>query len=99
MVQTHHRRLPRLVDSGDAGIVAPFVPYTGRRLKGGIIGPADAGYDEARAVYNGLHDRYPAVIVPCRTASDVAAGVRFAAEHDLDLAIRGGGHSGPGFGP
>jgi FAD/FMN-containing dehydrogenase len=67
-------------------------------LNGPVIGPADAGYDDARAVYNDLHDRYPAVIVQCRTASDVAAGVRFAAEHDLDLAIRGGGHSGPGFG-
>jgi FAD/FMN-containing dehydrogenase len=67
-------------------------------LSGPVIGPADAGYDDARAVYNGLHDRYPAVIVPCRVASDVAVGVRFAAEHDLDLAIRGGGHSGPGFG-
>ena len=67
-------------------------------LSGRVIGPADPGYAEARAVYNALHDRYPAVIVPCRSASDVAAGVRFAAEHDLDLAIRGGGHSGPGFG-
>jgi FAD/FMN-containing dehydrogenase len=67
-------------------------------LSGRVIGPSDPGYAEARAVYNALHDRYPAVIASCRSASDVAAGVRFAVEHDLDLAIRGGGHSGPGFG-
>src|SRR5919106_4948889 len=67
-------------------------------LSGRVIGPSDPGYAEARAVYNALHDRYPAVIASCRSASDVAAGVRFALEQDLDLAIRGGRHSGPGVG-
>ena len=65
---------------------------------GELIGPDDAAYDEARAVYNGMIDKRPAVIARCTTADDVAMVVRFAGEHDLPLAIRGGGHNGGGLG-
>ena len=68
------------------------------QVRGEVITPDDAGYDEARKVYNAMHDRRPAVIVQAVDEADVIAGVRFARENDLDLAIRGGGHSVPGYG-
>ena len=63
------------------------------RVSGRVLRPADDGYDAARRVHNGLVDRAPAVIVRCRTAADVAAGVRFARAAGLDLSVRGGGHN------
>src|SRR6478736_9365393 len=69
-----------------------------RGITGELIGPGDSGYDEARAVHNGMIDRSPGVIVRAATADDVAAGIGFARSHDVPLAIRGGGHSAPGLG-
>ncbi len=63
------------------------------QVSGNILRPGDARYDEARLVHNGLVDRRPAVIVRCRTAADVAAGVRFARAAGLDVCVRGGGHN------
>jgi FAD/FMN-containing dehydrogenase len=64
---------------------------------GEILRPGDAGYEQARALWNGAIDRRPAFIARCRTAAEVAASVRFAAEHGLLLAVKGGGHSIPGW--
>src|SRR5688572_32945225 len=52
-----------------------------------------AEYDTARAVWNGTIDRYPRLIARCTATTDVIAAVRFAREHDLPIAIRGGGHN------
>jgi FAD/FMN-containing dehydrogenase len=67
-------------------------------VRGVLTLPSDPGYDEARAVYNGAVDRRPAALVRCADVADVIACVNFAREHDMALAIRGGGHHGGGFG-
>ena len=63
-----------------------------------LITPDDPRYDRARMVWNGMIDRRPALIVPCRGVADVVASVRFARTHQLPLAVRGGGHNVAGFG-
>ena len=63
------------------------------RISGRVLRPKDDGYDAARRVHNGLVDRAPAVIVRCRSAADVAAGVRFAHAAGLEITVRGGGHN------
>jgi FAD/FMN-containing dehydrogenase len=63
------------------------------RLNGDVITPGHPEYDPARRVWNGLIDRRPAAIARCADAEDVATAVRFAGEHELPLAVRGGGHN------
>jgi FAD/FMN-containing dehydrogenase len=63
------------------------------RLRGPVLVAGDAGYEESRAVWNAMIDRRPAAVVRCLGTADVIAGVRFALEHDLLLAIKGGGHN------
>lgn len=67
-------------------------------LEGSLILPADAAYSEARKVYNGMIDKYPAAIALCKSAEDVQACVRMARQHNLLLAVRGGGHNAGGLG-
>ncbi len=62
-------------------------------LTGAVIGRDHPEYDAARRVWNGMIDRRPAAIARCADADDVATAVRFAIEHDLPLAVRGGGHN------
>lgn len=68
------------------------------QVRGQVITPDDAEYDAARAVHNGMIDRKPAAVVRVSQVADVIASVNFARDNSLDLAIRGGGHSAPGFG-
>ncbi len=75
-------------------------PLDGLReqLRGQLVTPSDPEYDSARAVYNGMIDKHPAGVVRVAQVADVIASVNFARDHALPLAIRGGGHSAPGFG-
>jgi hypothetical protein len=68
------------------------------RVRGEIIVPGDTGYDDARSVHNGMSDRRPASVIRVANAGDVMSTDHYARENGLDLAIRGGGHSAPGFG-
>ncbi len=67
-------------------------------VRGDVILPGDEAYEQARRVYNAMIDKRPAVVVKCVDASDVMAAVKVARSEGLALAIRGGGHSVPGFG-
>jgi len=66
-------------------------------VRGQVMVPGDAEYDEARAIWNGAHDRHPALVVRCTGVADVMRAVEFARGQDLDVAVRGGAHSIPGF--
>lgn len=65
-------------------------------MAGPVLGPDDAGYDEARRVWNADIDRHPAMIARCRDTADVVAAVAFATEHAMEIAVRGGAHSTAG---
>ena len=67
-------------------------------LRGQVIRQGDADYDEARKVYNGMIDKRPLLIARCVDAGDVIAAVNFGRDSGLPIAIRGGGHNGPGLG-
>jgi FAD/FMN-containing dehydrogenase len=62
-------------------------------IRGAVLLPEDPGYDDARAIWNGLIDRRPALIVQCTGAADVVDAVNFAREQNLLLSIKGGGHN------
>jgi FAD/FMN-containing dehydrogenase len=62
-------------------------------LRGTVTQPGDPGYDAARAVWNGMIDRRPALIAHCHGTADVIAAVQFARSNDLPVAVRGGGHN------
>lgn len=69
-----------------------------QQVRGDVITKDDEGYEHARAVYNAMIDKHPSVVVRAVNAGDVIAAVNFAREGQLDIAIRGGSHSVPGFG-
>ena len=88
--------------TGDTRVRTPSVPNSAvaalRASFGGqVVGPADDGYEEHRRVWNGSINRCPALIARCTGVDDVRTAVRFGREHQLTVAVRGGGHSFPGL--
>src|SRR5215217_6026805 len=63
------------------------------RFRGALLGPDEEGYDQTRQVWNGAVDRRPGLIARCAGADDVVEAVRFARRHNLEVSVRGGGHS------
>lgn len=76
----------------------PVVTALNAGLRGELLQPGDANYDNARRLYNGMIDKRPGLIARCVDVADVQTAVNFAREHDLLLAVRGGGHNGAGLG-
>jgi len=68
------------------------------RLRGEVIPRGSAGYDDARRLYNAMIDKYPALIARCVDVADVMTCVRWGREQKLLVAVRSGGHNGPGLG-
>src|SRR5262245_60359727 len=65
----------------------------GVSFRGELLLPTSRGYDTARGIWNGAIDRHPACIARCMGVADVVAAVRFARDHDFEIAVRGGGHN------
>jgi FAD/FMN-containing dehydrogenase len=76
----------------------PSVDNLRAGFRGKIIQPGDADYDVSRKVYNAMIDRRPRLIAGCADVADVIAALRFGREHDLRIAVRGGGHNAGGLG-
>src|SRR3954451_21458110 len=68
------------------------------QLRGPLLRPDSPEYEDARLVHNKWIDVRPQLIAQCQDVADVIAGVAFAREQGIDLAIRGGAHNGPGLG-
>jgi len=68
------------------------------RVRGQVVTAGDRDFDEARAVHNGMFSKWPLAVLRAQQVADIIAGVNFARDNGLDLSIRNGGHSGPGFG-
>jgi len=80
------------------GAMTDAVSTFQKRLRGPLVQPADPQYDEVRALYNGMIDKRPRLIARCADAADVIAAAHFGRQQGLLIAIRGGGHNGPGLG-
>ena len=79
----------------DVAVVEELGAELREPVRGDVIEPGDGGYDEARALYNAMIDKRPALIARCADVADVIAAVNFAREQRASpLAIRGGGHNG-----
>ena len=77
-------------------ILPAAISHFNGKFRGELVSPGDAEYDDLRKVYNAMIDRRPAIIARCAVAADVAACINFAREQDLEVSVRGGGHSWPG---
>jgi FAD/FMN-containing dehydrogenase len=85
------------IQGADTGLADTVVEAFKASLRGPLLCPEDAGYEDARKIHNGMIDRRPALIACCTGVADVLAGIRFAREHGLLVSVRGGGHGMPGF--
>jgi FAD/FMN-containing dehydrogenase len=81
-----------MMDATSTGLEQHVADLRGQ-ISGPVLGPADADYDAVRAVYNGLIDRKPGLIVRCRTTQDVVAALAFARREGVEVSIRGAGHN------
>ncbi len=84
--------------SADAVLNETVVGELRESLRGELLCPNEAGYDDARSLWNAMFDKRPALIVRCAEASDIISAVNFARTHSIPIAVRGGGHNVSGSG-
>ncbi|HLT92202.1 MAG TPA: FAD-binding oxidoreductase [Woeseiaceae bacterium] len=84
------------LDGREITLEKAAVRELGDSLSGPVMLSGHPQYDSARTIWNGMHDKRPALIARCLDANDVSQAVSFARDHNLLLAVRGGGHSWPG---
>jgi FAD/FMN-containing dehydrogenase len=84
--------------SAATGLSEQVIAELRGQLRGELILPGGSRYEEVRKVYNGMIDKHPALIVRCVDVADVISAVNFGRTQMLSVAVRGGGHNGPGFG-
>ena len=85
------------ISSGRVDVDERAVNDLATHLRGELIRPGDGAYDQARRVWNGSISRFPGLIARCATREDVGAAVSFARGNNVLVAVRGGGHSFPGY--
>jgi FAD/FMN-containing dehydrogenase len=83
----------RTIDDAEVTVPSDEIERLAAAVRGQVVTPGSAGYDEARTIWNAMIDRRPAVVVRCASAADVVEAVRFARDHRLLLSVRGGGHN------
>src|ERR671933_2772903 len=83
----------RTSDGTETVLGTQAIEQLATNLRGRLLTADSQGYDEAQTIWNAMIDRRPALIVQCAGAGDVVRAVRFAGEHRLILAVRGGGHN------
>jgi len=84
------------LDGAEIELEKAAIRELGEQLKGPVLLSGHPDYDSARRVWNGMHDKRPALIARCANSEDISHAVTFARERDLLVAVRGGGHSWPG---
>jgi len=89
----------RILSNSGAETTVPTATFQALQasMRGPLIHPGEAGYERARKTWNGMIDKHPGLIARCTGVADVITAVGFARDHDLLVAVRGGGHSLPGF--
>jgi FAD/FMN-containing dehydrogenase len=93
-----HRPQPQAGAGLPPGLTQDTVEQLRSRLRGSLVRPGDADYEEACRLYNAMIHKHPALVARCADVADVIAAVDFAREQHLPLAVRGGGHNGGGLG-
>jgi len=83
----------KALEGGDTKVSKAALDAFTAAFQGTLLAPGDQGYDEARAIWNAMIDRRPALIARCKGADDVVLAVNFAREHGLLLSVRGAGHN------
>ena len=84
------------LDGAELELTKAMIREFGAAMSGPVMLSEDPGYESARKVWNGMHDKHPALIAQCQNTQDIQHTVDFARDHNLLLAVRGGGHSWPG---
>jgi FAD/FMN-containing dehydrogenase len=84
------------LDGAEIELEKAAIRELGEQLNGPVILSGHPDYDQVRRVWNGMHDKRPALIARCANSDDVRHAVTFARERELLVAVRGGGHSWPG---